>query len=345
MGRDIQSEFRITAPPLIQMSTVCLALLSVSSVLAQEGSTKPGWAGMVDRLHDRHTSQISGTSARFDNFFVTDEYATYGDNETRLRFRLNTDYIEGHGWEFTPNVKLNLELPGISNRLRLVANDADKDNEAGNAVDSTEEPDLAFRWVATNSDRVGVSFDVGARYKDSETSVFGRINTALRYPIGKNWTGVTSNRLYYYSDTKLRNDFRQYFDHTFNENLMIRSRTRIEYLEEDEYNPQWEQKFVLFQRIDPRISVAYEAILQRYSIEESAFDPEDLEIPLQNNFYAAQLRLRFRRNFWRPWLFAEIWPVLAWPEERDFKTTPAIRFRLEINWGNNYAHTQQIDED
>ncbi len=47
------------------------------------------------------------------------------------------------------------------------------------------------------------------------------------------------------------------------------------------------------------------------------------------------LRLRYRRNFWRPWMFVEVWPAVGWPEERDWQTVLGVRMRLEINFGRH----------
>jgi hypothetical protein len=47
------------------------------------------------------------------------------------------------------------------------------------------------------------------------------------------------------------------------------------------------------------------------------------------------LQLRYRRRFLRPWLFFEVWPVVAWAEERDWDMVLGARLRLEINLGSH----------
>lgn len=200
----------------------------------------------VDRLYERTTRLIQGTTGYFDNFFFADTTDTYTSNETKVRLRLNGDYIEGHGWDFHPNVRLNLALPFLNDKMRLVMNEDSDDDQGSAAADSSEGSDLALRWVELDSDRLGLSFDIGIRlastgYPEQETelSVFGRINTSLRLQLGEHWESRSNNRLYYYSNTGIRNDFREYLDREITENVMFRSRTRIQYFEENGYNPEW----------------------------------------------------------------------------------------------------------
>ena len=47
----------------------------------------------------------------------------------------------------------------------------------------------------------------------------------------------------------------------------------------------------------------------------------------------ANVRVKYRRQIWRKWLFMEIAPQLAWYESRDFKTIAGIMVRLEIYMG------------
>jgi hypothetical protein len=299
----------------------------------------------VDRLYAKTTGWFQASVGQVDKFFVTDKFATYADNTSRLRLRLNTDYVENHGWDVGANLKLHLVLPGLNNRLRLVMNDADDDNDtASQAADSTDESDIAFRWLGIRTDRFGLSYDLGVRIKDSDLAGFGRINAGLRYPFVGKWTGATTNRLYYYSDTGVRNDLRQYFDRRINDNLLFRSRTRVQYFEENDYNPSAEQKFTLFHTLNARHALAYEALVEQLAAEDSAFNKDEITIPLQDHYTNYSLRVRYRTNVWRKWLFLEFWPIVAWPEERDYDLTLAARFRVEINFGQTPKSAAKIEE-
>jgi hypothetical protein len=307
-------------------------------------------ATAVDRMYARTTDLIQGTTGHFDSFFSLDTEDAFTGNDTKVRLRLNTDYIEGHGWDLHPNFRLNLALPFLSNKARFVMNEDTDEDQGSASSDSGEGSDLALRWVELDGDTLGLSFDLGLRisgvgYPDRKTEPagFARINTSLEFDLG-NWSSRTNNRLYYYSNTGTRNDFRQYFDRSINDNLMFRSRTRIQYFEENGYNPQWEQKLSVFHKINDKNAIVYEAVVGRNPIEDSVFDPDEIEVGLQESYYEGQIRIRYRRNIWRPWLYVEAWPVLLFPEEKDYKASPAFRIRLEINFGAESSSERQIDE-
>jgi hypothetical protein len=67
-------------------------------------------------------------------------------------------------------------------------------------------------------------------------------------------------------------------------------------------------------------------------------------VPLRDNYKSYSLRARYRTNLWRKWLFLEVWPIVSWPEERDYDLTLGARFRVEINFGRTPKDAARIDE-
>ena len=57
-------------------------------------------------------------------------------------------------------------------------------------------------------------------------------------------------------------------------------------------------------------------------------------MPDQDEYKRAYLVIRYRRNVWRPWMFMEFWPIVGWPEERDYETEFGARFRIEMYFGS-----------
>ena len=114
-----------------------------------------------------------------------------------------------------------------------------------------------------------------------------------------------------------------------------RSRTRIQYFEEKASNPYLEQKFSLFQSFKERAAVAYEVLWRRESREDSVFNRDEITVSPRNDYEKVVLRLRYRRNFWRPWMFIELWPSIGWAEERDWDRVLGARVRFEVNFGRH----------
>lgn len=298
-----------------------------------KGTLEPAEDSTADQLHGSTTGLIRGAIGKIDSFFVDDYYTTFGDNSTRIRLRLDTSYIEDHGWEVKGKLKLKLVLPGLGERIRFVMNDDEPSDDDVAAKEDGDDNDLAFRWVFMQKDNSALSFDLGLRIKSGDLDPFLRFNSAIQYDIIGQWYGRTSNRLYYYSDTYWRNDFRQSFNRPITDNLLFRARTRLQYFDENDYNPFIEQKFSLFQTLDLKSAIAYETLWKKQAEEDSVFDEDEIKGKPQDSYQNVQLRLRYRRNVWRDWLYVELWPIIGWAEERDWDTVLAGVFRLEVTFG------------
>jgi len=300
---------------------------------ASTAAKEPAQETSVDKLHGATTKLLRDTVGKVDSFFGDDDYSTFHENTTRLRLRLDVTGVQYHDVEVKPKVRFHFVLPGLGERVRLVVNDDDdSDSEAGTSGDD-KDSDAALRWVGYQSKNTSLSFDLGLRVKSSNLDPFLRMNSAIRYDISKNWYGQTSNRLFYYSKTSWRDDFRQSFNRKITNDLLFRSRTRIQYFDENDFNPYIEQKFSLFHTLNKKSAIAYEALWRLYAEEDSLFDEDEIEGELQDNYQNVQLRLRYRRNVWRDWLYVEVWPVIAKAEERDWDTVLGAFFRLEITFG------------
>ncbi len=317
--------------------------LSITSANAQQTSSDPSNEGTgdsasepehntsIDKIHEKTTSIFRNLVGQTDYFFLGDDYLSFGENPSRMRLRFDVGYVEDAGWDEKVKLKLRLVFPGTKNRLQLIAGDDNDDSEDITAVEDGN--NLALRWAGYKSGKANVSLDLGLRYKSSDLDPYVRLNTGILYDLSENWYGYTVNKLYYYSNTKWRNDFRQHFNRPITDDLLFRARTRVQYFDENDYNPFVEQKFSLFQTLNKKSAVAYEALWSIKDIEDSLFDEKDIKGKLQDNYQNVALLLRYRRNVWREWLYMEFWPIIGWAEERDWDTVLAANFRLEITFG------------
>ena len=88
--------------------------------------------------------------------------------------------------------------------------------------------------------------------------------------------------------------------------------------------------------------IAYEAYYRRMAEEDSPFDEDEILPPGGSNYQHFVAQVRFRQQVWRPWFYVELWPIVAWPQERDYDTILAGRLRLEINLGG--TGDERLDE-
>ena len=132
---------------------------------------------------------------------------------------------------------------------------------------------------------------------------------------------------------KTRFDFEKLFDDSF----LIRATTEGEISEEFD-GVDWLQAFILYQRINKKTSLSYEASVR--GISKPLWQAIDY-----------RLAVRFRKNFHRRWLFYEISPEMTWPItydenrlliEQDRRSKWLLFFRIEAHFGN--AHKKRYQD-
>jgi len=298
----------------------------------------------VERVQGRLSQSVLKTADGIDKFFGANTQSAWDDNDSYVRLRLNLDQIQDHGTNFGAQLKIHLVLPGLEGRLRLVSNDDDGVDEQQTGQDSRDDSSLALRYVGIQGTQYAVSFDLGLRIKDSDLDPYVRANAYRGYGLGESWAGRTEGRVYYYDKTGGRVDVRQYFERRLSKNIFFRSRTRAEWLDEEGSNIFPEQRFTLFQRLDNKSVLAYEALASVIPASDSAFDPDELLVTPKDKYKQAMLRLRYRRNVKWPWFFVEVWPVVAWPEQRDYDTVLAARLRFEVLFGKVSKNAHLLED-
>ena len=309
---------------------------SSSTVSKKDSSVVKAQAGL--------SKTVQKMANNIDGFFGSDRYLTWENNQTSIRLRLNFDFIQGQDVNLGAEVKFNIFLPGISDRLSLVANPEDDEGAEGGGGDDADESELALRWVGGKLGKADTSYDLGLRIKDSELAAFLRWNLQRNFPLGNSsWNTRLTNRLYWYTDTHFRDDLRFYIEKPVTSSVFFRSRTRAQYFEEHGSNIFPEQRFTFYQRLGKAHVLAYEVLGEVYPADDSAFDDDNIDNP-DSKYTTYQARLRYRTNWLHPWLFVEFWPIVVWPEEHDYETTFAARLRFEIHFGYTRPEPIKIDE-
>ncbi|MDH3639626.1 MAG: hypothetical protein OES09_14365 [Gammaproteobacteria bacterium] len=311
--------------------------MSAPTAFAQKQSDSAGSSGAAkDRLTETReslTDVVRQTANVVDNFFSTERHS-WQNNKTRVTVRGNLDWLDEHGWDIAPDVRIHLALPGLDDRLRLVVNDDDESEASDRATSDDNESNVALRFIARANDRYGITFDLGASTRgDPSVQGFVRANFFRTWQLSETWDGRLENRLYWYNDSKWRNDVRWYFERLIGDKFFFRARSRLDYQEDKDSDWYPEQRFTLFQQISDRSALAYEVLAEEIFFDDSPFDRGEILKP-DDRFTHFQARLRFRQNIGYPWLFYEIWPIAWWTEERDYEFTPSIRFRLEVVLGD-----------
>lgn len=267
----------------------------------------------------------------FDNFFASDRVFNEGVAGTYVRWRNDFVYDEEEHYKSDMGLSFSVELPALKNRLRLTfENDEDEDLRdvaPGNGEDTTNSLGLQLDILKKTRSKFNVSVSLSPRV---------RFRYRYTYPIFEDLTLRFTQEV---QRKESVNSTRTLVDveRVFNQQFLFRSSSEGRASEAFD-GVDWLQAFVLYQRINKKTSLSYEASVNGITKPQT----------LATNF---RLGIRFRRNFHRRWLFFEIAPEVTWPitldesrlfVEEERRSRWLLFFRLEIHFGN--AHKKRYQD-
>jgi len=293
-------------------------VLGIAPALADDTSDKeqekPGFfrsmGNAVDGAHENLSSRFTNFVIEVDDFIGT---AQEGENINKswARVRVDTIRTDVGETEFKAKVKLRIVLPQSENRFRLLLSSGDDQSIAG----------LRFLRKARKSS--SVKFDIGARWRDDKAQLFGRVGIVAQKSLNDDWTLTASNNYFHYSSSGFENQLQ--FD--FRRPVLSRDRTIFRNSTE-------------FRWLEDRKGVSIGGITGIYADRgpKAAYALEVLGSATTEEFDGAyylgtEVRLRVRRNAFRPWLYFEIWPSVNWSQSNDYERTYGGRIRVEANFG------------
>lgn len=266
----------------------------------------------------------------FDNFFASDRVFEEGAAGTYLRWRNDFAYDEEEDFIFKTRLTASVVLPGMKKSMRLTF-EGDEDEDLR---------DIAPGNSDETANTLGVQLDLAetARSKFSVSANFKprfRFRYRYTYPVYETITLRLTQEIQWENGV---NSARSRFDleKLFDEQFLFRATTEGKISEEYD-GIDWLQALVLYQRINKKTSLSYEASISGISKPR-----------VQATDY--RLAIRFRKNFHRKWLFYEISPEMTWPItydenrvfiEQDRRSKWQLIFRLEVHFGNAYKKRYQ----
>jgi len=285
----------------------------------------------VDRYHQQTEKLLLDSAEWIDSFFKTENY-TAEVNKTYLRIQLTGFLEDGEGFDANARFKLRLRLPNTEKRFRLtIASSPDEierddgesdDPSDGTTIERLEEVDdnltTALEYFFLDKRRHNMKFAVGATIRNS--SLVGYGSTRYRYQVDvRRWTLRFVERLRWYTDNGWDSRSELDFERPLFERLFFRTTPSLTWKEKyNGFTYSWSTS--LFHPLNNISALEYQF--------NTYFDTE-----ISGRLTQSIVRVNYRRQIWRKWLFVEIAPQLAWYEERDFKTTAGIMVRLEIMMG------------
>lgn len=273
--------------------------------------------GWMDSAHTFLSVGFCEPSVWFDSFF-SDERV---DEEERAgtHVRWQNDYIltEGGVWKYVSNVHASFKVPKAKKSLHIVFDGEEEETLQDVVPDNKEEAkgDLGLLYALKKSERVNFS----VRVKLSPSISF---RYRYEWPITDTFT-TRFTQEWYRQDNADGTISRLDFEKNIYDDFLLRqsnSVLRSEIIQGEE----WNNSLVLYQHLTNKSALSYESSMAWVTVPKTYTT-------------GSRLGVRYRKNFYRKWLFYEIAPAMNWtkPLVTDERTAAwEILFRLEINFVN-----------
>lgn len=295
--------------------------------------------GYVDRSHAYLDRTINGVIRWFDGLFGD---TTEGDSamaKNRLKWSNDLRAEKGNGFKYRTSIRAYLRLPKLEKRARLVIMEDTRDeavapvpSDPGTPVVNTPTRANTFRAAHselryyTHESKAGYGFlAAGSRFVwPPET--FVRARFLWRYPLAKN-TFISPSGTPFWQDrigfgVTPQLDFGHRFAHDY---IFLWASSATVF--ENKPGLLWGTEVSLSRILSPVTAIAFAVGANgstRPSVVADRFN-------MGTNNYRATVK--YRRSFYRPWLFLELNPEANWRRDegggREF--IPAFTVRLEIN--------------
>lgn len=274
--------------------------------------------GWIDDVHTYLSVEFCKPAVWFDTFFADKRIYEEGRAGTHLRW--TNDYVltEGGNWVYTSDVHASFELPNAKNKAHIIYEGEEEESLRDIAPVQQEVPvknELGLLYAITKSEQANFSI----RVKLSPSILFRYRYT---WPVSETFTARFTQELYRRDNLDGRAS-RLDFEKRLSKVFFLRQSNSVMH-SEGFTGEQWDSGLVLYQYLTAKSALSYESSATMLSYPESYIK-------------GSRLGVRYRRNFYRKWLFYEIVPSKNWSrplttDEREQYWE--ILFRLEVNFIN-----------
>ncbi len=274
----------------------------------------------ADRVQQSISESLNGAARWVDSFFDDERYIAE-DATTKLRLRQSLFLEHGESPEHKTRVGLSLRVPRTKKRLRLfVGSDEETSKTPDTLFDRIESRDdqsaAGVQFFAKSTARQNLSLTTGVKLDSLELFVGPRYRFTV---LLDDWQLRFTQRLRWFTRKGWESTTRFDFEHLLNDRLFFRHTVEGRWREKDD-GYQYEIRPSLIQQLHSRKAIEYQW--------NTLFKTRP-----NHRLESSVLRMRYRRNFFRPWLFYEVNPQLAVRNDEDFRPKLGITLQVEIVFG------------
>lgn len=284
--------------------------------------------GVMDNTHAHVSSRVQQTANKIDSFFGNERI----DDEAtgnRVRVRSTLEFAEKGDINTKLKLKAKFTLPNLEDRYNLVFGTEDEEgivneimnsDDVGGIIDEVDDADYssALRYIITATEKWNSSLDGGVKFRTG-VDPFGRVRTRRSFDLD-GWSMRAAERITWIEDDGWESESSLAAERNLTDSLFFRAGGQVTW-REDVDGVELEEGLGVTYQIDSRRAVTLRGGVR--SVTRPANTVEE---------YAVSLR--YRKQFYKDWLYYEIEPRASFPDERDFRFTPTVAVIIEMIFGD-----------
>ncbi len=290
--------------------------------------TRPKTSGL-DRFHASLSVSVNEAARWFDSFFEDERYIAE-EATSRVRLRPSLLLEEGEAPRGRFSVGASINVPRFNRRLKLVLSSNEDRTDDSRKLPSFATPDdiegnetnVGLRYTLSDREHIDTRLAAGIKIGGNnivDPFIGPRLRASWQHAP---WQTRFTERVRWYTDigweSQTRLDVERLLGDAWFFRVTLGARLREE--DYDDSGLRYDFSPTLTQKLRHHAAIEYQwntgfVTRPNHRVEETG------------------LRVRFRKQVWRDWLFYEVNPRLVFRNSDDFRPTPGIEFRLEASFG------------
>jgi len=288
----------------------------------------------LDQTHDFVDRKLCQPAVWFDDFFGDDRVLENVRPTLFISLRNSARWTEGQGFDLINDYRLQYRLPQMQKLLRkaklsvVVGSPAEQSTtQPGQAVDpgadpatGANKPTVGLRADFFSRIRSLVSIDAGIKF-NLRPDPFIRMRYQYLKPFGEVYLIRFSETVMFRYIERFTETSQLDLERKITTFTLLRWSNFVTYIE-GTAGIAWNSGISLITQLTPKSAISYDT---------SIWGVNHPEWTIQNY----RVGSRYRRNFYRPWLFFELAPEVTWPRDASNhrNATYAFMATLEVQFG------------
>lgn len=298
----------------------------------EKKSTSQPKTHKVDSFHAALSRSISGSADWIDSFFG-EERSEIEEEDSSLRLKFSGLKETGEAVDYKVKARLHLVLPNLERKLHLFAssileedeNDVEYLDPDGAEYDRRRSLYLSMRYFIETAENMNLSLRAGLKIRSLTPAVFAGPRYSYITKWGS-WNFRFIEDLTYFTDNGWESNCTFDFEKSFTETVFYRIKYTGKWQDKEPGYVYWVDND-LYHTISDNKAVNYRV--------RALFDRHP-----GNQLTYVLTAIRYRKGFYRKWLFYEISPQVVFRKEKDFHPSPGITLSLEFLLGEDFMHMQ-----